>query len=506
MASIADPARLHVDKVADVLADSSEPHLLTGDEYKESLRDGRRVFDATGTQVDDVTTHPHLRAVNTIGRVMDLQHDEGRGESLTYTADDGARRAVGWQIPSAEEHLWAKYRASRATTMETLGMFGRPPDYGPMMLMGFLATIDRVEEESKENADHIRGFAELCSDLNLLSTDLIVDPQSDRRIPNDKKPGQLRIVKDTEDGIVVRGAKVAGSIGALTHFFTLSTVLGGGAGKDAAIWAAVPVNSEGLSLVMREPTTDPAASKEDHPVDANGEEMDQFIVFDDVFIPREFVFSAGNEDLLDFYFESCSFALWSIMMRLGIRAEIFAGTAQAITEILGTDKIPGVQDKVTEVTLYAQALKAFTAATIVHSVDWCGVQTPEPQLVTAGRLYSIQNYPRITYNIRDLCGQALISRWPEKIWEHPEFGPLLEEYLPGTGYTAREKNQFFNFVWDLLTGGHAGRVALFENVNATPPAYISHLLYEHVDRGPMARYVKEYAGIPPEPHTEPPVS
>src|SRR5262249_2651174 len=231
------------------------------------------------------------------------------------------------------------------------------------------------------------------------------------------------------------------------------------------------------------------------------EEMDQIIVFNDVFIPRELVFSARNLNLLDLYYESCAYALWSIMMRLAFRAEIFAGVAQAITEILGTNKIPGVQAAVAEVTLYAQTLKAYSIATIIESVEWSGVQVPSPPLVTAGRLYSIQNYPRVNYLIQDLSGQALISRWPEKVWDHPEFGPLLDQYLPGTGVSAREKNRFFNFVWDLLTGGHAGRVALFENVNATPPAYGAHLVYEHTDRSEMARLVRKHAGIPVENYT-----
>ena len=339
----------------------------------------------------------------------------------------------------------------------------------------------------------------MSGDYNLLSTDLIVDPQSDRRIPRADKPGQLRIVADTADGLVLRGAKVAGSIGPLAHYYTLSTVLGEGVGEDAAIWCGVPINSKGLSLVMREPTAR-NGNVHDHPVDTRGEEMDQIIVFNDVFIPRELVFSARNLNLLDLYYESCAYALWSIMMRLAFRAEIFAGVAQAITEILGTDRIPGVQAAVAEITLYAQTLKAYSVATIVESVEWSGLQVPNPPLVTAGRLYSIQNYPRINYLIQDLSGQALISRWPEKVWDHHEFGPLLEQYLPGTGVSAREKNRFFNFVWDLLTGGHAGRVALFENVNATPPAYVAHLVYEHTDRSEMSRFVREYAGIARSPH------
>jgi 4-hydroxyphenylacetate 3-monooxygenase len=502
MADVAvDPGRLGISKVVEVLSTGDEPHLLTGEQYKQSLRDGRRIVDSQGQEIEDVTAHPDLRAVNVLGRVLDQQFDSATRDSVTYEdPSDGRRRAVGWQVPTERDHLWAKRETTRLTTMETLGMFGRPPDYGPMMALGFLATIDRIEAESHEFAQNIRDYVRMSGDYNLLSTDLIVDPQSDRRIPRSEKPGQLRIVEDRADGIVLRGAKVAGSIGALAHYYTLSTVLGEGVGEDAAIWCAVPINSKGLSLVMREPTAR-NGNEHDHPLDSLGEEMDQIILFNDVFIPRELVFSARNLNLLDLYYESCAYALWSIMMRLAFRAEIFAGVAQAITEILGTNKIPGVQAAVAEVTLYAQTLKAYSIATIMESVEWSGVQVPSPPLVTAGRLYSIQNYPRINYLIQDLSGQALISRWPEKVWDHPEFGPLLDQYLPGTGVSAREKNRFFNFVWDLLTGAHAGRVALFENVNATPPAYVAHLVYEHTDRSEMARLVRKHAGIAMENYT-----
>ena len=180
-----------------------------------------------------------------------------------------------------------------------------------------------------------------------------------------------------------------------------------------------PTNSPGLSLLLREPTVGANPNPVDHPVDAKGEETDQFYLFDNVFIPNELVFSVRNRALLDVYYESGAYMLWSIMMRLGFRAEIFAGVAQAITEILGTDKIPGVQAAVAEITLYAQTLRAYTVATIEESVEWCGIQVPNPPLVTAGRLYSIREYPRITYLMKDLSGQALISRWPEKVWNHP---------------------------------------------------------------------------------------
>ena len=49
--------------------------MMTGDEYRESLRDGRRIF-GHGRQIDDVTTDPHTRlAVDWIADGYDEFYD-----------------------------------------------------------------------------------------------------------------------------------------------------------------------------------------------------------------------------------------------------------------------------------------------------------------------------------------------------------------------------------------------------------------------------------------------
>ncbi len=45
-------------KLKEVLRYGSEPHLMTGDQYKDSLRDGRRIIDSEGKEIDDIVTHP----------------------------------------------------------------------------------------------------------------------------------------------------------------------------------------------------------------------------------------------------------------------------------------------------------------------------------------------------------------------------------------------------------------------------------------------------------------
>ena len=50
--------------------------IRTGDQYRESLRDGREVWIA-GERVEDVTTHPMFKPlVDVRARIYDMQHEE----------------------------------------------------------------------------------------------------------------------------------------------------------------------------------------------------------------------------------------------------------------------------------------------------------------------------------------------------------------------------------------------------------------------------------------------
>src|SRR5690606_11753196 len=55
---------------------------MTGEEYLESLRDGRKVY-IDGELIRDVTKHPAYRnAARSIARLYDLLHDERMQETL----------------------------------------------------------------------------------------------------------------------------------------------------------------------------------------------------------------------------------------------------------------------------------------------------------------------------------------------------------------------------------------------------------------------------------------
>ena len=84
----------------------------------------------------------------------------------------------------------------------------------------------------------------------------------------------------------------------------------------------------------------------------------------------------------------------------------------------------------------------------INGIQRNKVLIPSNEYLIPGRLLSTESYPRVLHLLRDLSGQGIVSRWPKGVWENQEMGKILEEYLPGIGVTAREKNRFFNFVWE----------------------------------------------------------
>ena len=84
--------------------------IRTGEEYRESLRDGREVW-IDGERVADVTTHPAFKPiVDARARIYDLAHEPATEDVMSYE-EDGERFATGLKPPRTQEDWHAKRRA-----------------------------------------------------------------------------------------------------------------------------------------------------------------------------------------------------------------------------------------------------------------------------------------------------------------------------------------------------------------------------------------------------------
>ena len=83
--------------------------IRTGDDYRESIRDGREVY-IDGERVADVTTHPMFKPIVDIrARIYDMAHEPGFREVMTYVDPTlGELNAIGPKLPHTREDWRAK--------------------------------------------------------------------------------------------------------------------------------------------------------------------------------------------------------------------------------------------------------------------------------------------------------------------------------------------------------------------------------------------------------------
>jgi aromatic ring hydroxylase len=477
---------------------AQDPWLRSGQDYRESLNDGRHVIIGN-KDIADVTVEPTLRrGIETISQYFDAQRNPAARDVLTtIDPESGERCSTAWLVPRTIGDLKRYDAMIKYSTFLTFGIFGRPPDYGPVKAVSFVAWNHLIRKEEPEALDKIVNFLRVGREHNLTSADIIIDVQTNRKLPMPERPGRLRVVEERRDGVVLCGAKAGNSVLAQGNIGTISmpppdpTMP-----AECAIWAAVPANAPGLKLILREPTTTGTENAEDHPLDWAGEESDGILIFDKVFVPWDYVFSYKNQTISKIYNTLGQFAFWKIANRLAYRAEIFAGAAQMIVDALGTDHIPAVRAMVAEVIGYASILRGMmTAAVETAEPTESGVMLPNHSFVTAGRLHAIESYPRVLQILRDLSGQGLIGRVPRSSWERADLGSLLDEYLPGYRLVARDKNRLFNFIWDMTCSASAMRLALFENINATPAPALKEELYRSHDRSESMTAIRRRLGL-----------
>ena len=93
--------------------------IRTGAQYRDSIRDGRRVY-INGEKVADVTTHPQFKPLVDIRALFhDMQHDAATRDTLTVV-QVGAINAVGNALPYSQDDCWAKRRATDCM-LESIG-------------------------------------------------------------------------------------------------------------------------------------------------------------------------------------------------------------------------------------------------------------------------------------------------------------------------------------------------------------------------------------------------
>jgi 4-hydroxyphenylacetate 3-monooxygenase len=469
--------------------------LLTGDEFKQSLRDGRVVWYA-GERIEDVTTHPATAGgIDRIAELFDLQHDPEHRDVMTYEREDGQRVTRAWQLPRSHEDLDAKRRMGELSSIKTLGMFGRQFDNIAWTMLGLGAYEHLFTADNPELAGNIGRYIRYAQDNNLIIGGIVADPQGARskekwsigeRVPLehhgevDRLPPLLRVVEQRSDGIVVAGAKIVGTV--IPQANELIILTQPGVSPEESFWCAIPASSEGLHIVLRQSLT-PSASGHAHPLASRGEEQDCLIILDNVFVPMDRVFSVGNPALPMEYGDIGAGEHWSTLIRMCVKAELLVALAQLVIDSVGTARVAKVREQVADLVLYAQVQRSLVQSAQDYFITTeSGVAWPQVDYVTAGRVYGVENYGKMIGVLRELSGQGPLMLFAEADFAHPQLGPLLSQVTEGFDMVSEAKNTLMGLVWDITSDSFGMRVDYFERLNGYPLFFLKERLFGEYDR------------------------
>jgi 4-hydroxyphenylacetate 3-monooxygenase len=471
-----------------------------GEEYLESLRDGRRVW-LMGQQVEDVTSHPALAGcARSVAAVYDLQHDAAHQEQLTMPSPStGARVSLAYLLPHSIEDLARQRRMYEFLVRRAGGVAARLPQHLATVVIGLYDVRGLLGEADPAFADHVANYFEYCRDHDLSIATIFSAPLHHRNHQTSNLE-PLRVVARRADGIIVRGAKGVGTQAPYANELFCLTAPRPNLTPEESVYFATPVHAKGIHVVCREPLA--SSNPADHPVSASWDEMDAIVVFDDVFIPWQRVFYLRPTSTADLAFEArllqgaIGLGPWYVLVRLAIKAEVLLGLCAAITDALGTATQPLIQMGLADAMVYLETLRAFVQTAEARPVPSpSGLALPNPTPALAGRIVAIEQYPRLLQFIREICGSGLLMAPGQADLHHPELGPHLQRYVLGQDEQGPARLRLLKLAWEYACDSFGARQLLHEMYNVGSLATNKQRLASTYDTRPYVALARELAGL-----------
>jgi 4-hydroxyphenylacetate 3-monooxygenase len=442
---------------------------FTGAEYLDSLRDDREVW-IYGERVKDVTKHPAFRnSARSIARLYDAFHDPVHRDVLTTETDTGNKGLTHpfFRAPHSREDLIRSRDAIAAWQRLTFGCMGRSPDYKA----SFLATLGANAEFYAPYQENARRWYRDTQERVMFLNHAIVHPPVDRNRPADEVADIcVHVEKETDQGLIVSGAKVVATGSALTHYNFVAHYGLPMKKKEFGVIFMVPMNAPGLKLICRQSYEMIAAhvgSPFDYPLSSRFDENDSILVLDKVLVPWENVFAYDAERANQFA-QGSGFlprAMFQGCVRFAVKLDFFCGLFLKAAEMVGYKDQRNVQVHLGEVLVWRSLFWGIVGGMIQDAVPWTGdTLLPNPSYQDVYRMTSVNAYARIKELFEQTFGSSMIYLCSNVAdLKSPELRPFIDRYIRGVdGRSAVERIKLMKLVWDALGSEFGGRHELYE--------------------------------------------
>jgi 4-hydroxyphenylacetate 3-monooxygenase len=475
--------------------------IRTGDEYRESLRDGRQVW-IDGERVADVTSHPAFRPiVDARARIYDLAHRPETQAVMSYRDPaTGERCPIGAKLPVTKDD-WRAKRTAVDTVLDDLGgIVTRVGDETVGEMWSLYDGQSVLDEIDPSFSEHIRRHVAFAAAADPFHVSANTDPKGDRsRRPQDQDPDVLlHVAGETPNGIVVRGAKFETAAAYANQAFVKPTIGDWGDQElsDYAVGFIADMGAPGVRHICRSSFAQ-RGDHADYPLSGRFDEIDTMIVFDDVEIPWENVLFYRHTRAAAFIRATLHrYSMFPFVQRHLRFADLLVGIAHTNAVQTGVKMHQGVREKLAELVCFRESIHAhLTAAIELAEPSPAGLLMPNQALMYTGRVLACTQLPAMMHLARDLCGGQLCVTPSAATFADPQAGPWLDKYLSIDGIAAEDRRRLFAFARDLLNSDYAGHRLTFQ-LFAQSPAF-AHLLavYNNFDFEGPAELVRRYAGL-----------
>jgi 4-hydroxyphenylacetate 3-monooxygenase/anthranilate 3-monooxygenase (FAD)/4-hydroxyphenylacetate 3-monooxygenase len=255
----------------------------------------------------------------------------------------------------------------------------------------------------------------------------------------------------------------------------------------------VPLGTKGLVTVCRD-HYGVSGDVADHPFSTRFDEQDAFMIFDDVEVPWERVFIAGDPQAYNDLMRNGWAA--NIMQQTSIRAAVKLEFAYELctrmARATNAESRPDTAQMLGEIWGYATLTRAATTAAETGAHDHGnGAFFCDDRPLRAIRSLMPVWMVRVNEIIKQIGSHNLLATASRAAFDAPELGPLIERYMPGAnGMSARDRAQLFRTAWDFAGSALGARSELYERFYLASAA--RNLALDHM----LAQSSREWNELP----------
>lgn len=462
-----------------------------GKQFLESLRDDREIW-YRGERIKDVTTHPLFsRMAENLAAIYDLQHAPETRDVMTYDRGDGVRVSYSFLCPEKPEDLLLRRRNEEVWVREVFGMCGRLPDFCAALALGYYEIRDELTQLDADLGQNPARYLERARNEDLCISHGLHDPCMDKSLRPSQDPDRcVRVVKERDDGIVVRGARF-NTLGLYSNDIIITpTYIFNENEEEFALWFTVPCNAPGLKQICREAFT--GRNPLDHPASANFEEIDTLIVFDDVFIPWENVFLYRQPLAANKLFRGrvAHWATYSAAVLAQYRYEILIAVGHLLATSSGVEKRPDVVASLGEMCVYLRLLRgSLRASEIDCEKSPGGMYFPAP--APERRALQSMIAERFVQLVEHIGTSSLIFQPTAEDWDNPELRKHLDVYMRGKQMSGIDRHKLTKLAWNLTGDAYGSRQRFYDRLHSGSPEVMVAGAYHSFDLKPGIEAVKK---------------